>query len=395
MSLEYNSSAIQLKAHSLPSWATVSLNLESLNEFVVVDVETNGLEYYSDSMLSIAAVRFINGSVAASFYSLMKPDKKSAEGTYNTQSARAVNKITEHLIENAPSEKEVMEAFSKFVGVSPTVGHNIARFDARFIEKALKRHKISSAFGWQMFDTFSIARSVGGFEKNSLEIICRDLGIENKAAHHALADCLATGEVMVHFVNNFYSKVLRHQFTISERLRSEHIERSPVMRTKLNGEQVAEAGLSDRVSKLAVAQTIIDCGGKYLHNPLVGTSKFFKGDLEAEDRMIRKTSKFGGASGRLKKAQELADRPEKKIEFSDLNEFVETVAVPHLIKVEDMALDIEVSPDTVITCGATESLASMWRWWSGHVISVDGLSVQPVPIHNITTQVPVEVTPRI
>lgn len=379
-------SATPIQAYSIPSWVTAILNREKLNEFVVVDIETNGLDCSVDSILSIAAVRFIDGVVAANFYSLMKPVSKTDAGTYNNESARAVNKITETLIEAAPDEKEVMLKFSEFVGVSPVVGHNIARFDARFIDKAFKRHKILSAFGWQMFDTFAIARSVGGFEKNSLEVICKTLKIPNLAPHHALADCLATGELMVHFLKNHYAQVIKNEFVVCERLKSDHIDRSPLMKMSLNNQQVAEAGLSSLISRLDIAQTIVDSGGKYLHSPLKQTTKFLTGDLEAEDKMIRRTSKFGSASSKARKASELDAKSEKSIEFVDLDHFARTVAIPHLTKLTDTPLHVEIYPDEVSTSTEFLSLDSVWRDWNSHVASLEGKSTSFTSISTMTTK---------
>lgn len=381
-----SASAHPIRAYSIPSWVTAILNREKLNEFVVVDIETNGLDCGSDSVLSIAAVRFIDGVVAANFYSLMKPVSKTSDGTYNTESARSVNKITESLIEAASDEKDVMLKFSEFVGVSPVVGHNIARFDARFIDKAFKRHKILSAFGWQMFDTFAIARSVGGFEKNSLEVVCKALNIPNLAPHHALADCLATGELMVHFIKNHYSQVIKNEFIVCERLKSDHIDRSPLMKTSLNNQQVAEAGLSSLISRLDIAQTVVDSGGKYLHSPLKQTTKFLTGDLEAEDKLIRRTSKFGSASSKARKASELAAKAERSIEFVDLDHFARTLAIPHLTKLSDLPLHLEIYPDEVSTFSGYLSLDSVWKDWNTHVAVFEGRSTISTSMSAMTTK---------
>lgn len=379
MSLNNPSSPAEVKASQLPSWVSVRLNSKKITEFVVVDIETNGLEQRDNQILSIGAVRFINGKVAASFYSLSKPEIKSG-GTYTTAESTQINKITEDQVENAPLEKEVMAAFAKFVGTSVIVGHNVVRFDARFLDKALKRHKISSAFGWKLFDTFVIARSLKKFKKNSLEIICKTLGITNRAAHHALADCIATGEVMQNFLDNHYEKVIDSAFITDCQLKAIHLERSPNTSHMLTDEKIVAIGWSSLAMRIEIAQSITDAGGIYLHNTLAGTTKVLKGEVEWEDRLIRKSSSFGSAAGKMHTARTLSKKAGKSIAFDDQDTFIRAFTLPHTKRLLKTDVSIATSSETVHGVDCEQALSILWIEWDQNVERVNAMRQHPSSI---------------
>jgi DNA polymerase III epsilon subunit family exonuclease len=368
---------------------SVRLNTKKLSEFVVVDIETNGLEHKEDHILSIGAVRFVSGVPVASFYSLSRPTIMPGE-TYTTVESTEINKITEALIEAAPPEKEVMEAFAKFVGTSITVGHNIVRFDSRFIDKALKRHKINSAFGWMMFDTFVIARSFKTFEKNSLEVVCQTLGIENKSAHHALADCFATGDVMQHFLNSKYKKTIDSVFVSNGQLKAKHLDQSPSASESLSGEKIVTPGWNNQVSRLEIAQSITDAGGIFLHDTLATTTRVLEGDLDKEDTIIRKSSGFGSATGKIRKAHELNEREDKNVSFDSQDYFVQTHTLPHTKRISELEVSFVTSENVVNTVTDQQDLAGLWSNWEEHLKTLPKVRVKnPSPQRPRNRQTPV------
>lgn len=364
---------------------SVRLNYQKLSEFVVVDIETNGLEHKEDHILSIGAVRFVSGIPVASFYSLSRPTIIPGE-TYTTVESTEINKITEALIEAAPPEKDVMGAFAKFVGTSVTVGHNIVRFDSRFIDKALKRHKINSAFGWMMFDTFVIARSFKIFEKNSLEVVCKTLGIENKSAHHALADCFATGEVMQHFLDSKYKKTIDSVFVSNGQPKAKHLDQSPITSESLSGEKIVTPGWNNQVSRLEIAQSITDAGGTFLHDTLATTTRVLEGDLDKEDTIIRKRSGFGSATGKVRKAHELNEREDKNVTFDSQDYFVNTHTLPHTKKILEIEVNFSTSEEVAHNVTGEKSLLTLWTEWDQHVKTLPKVKVRPTQTRPVRTQ---------
>ena len=80
------------------------------NCYVSFDVETTGLSPISDRIVEIGATIFQNGIVQRVFSSLVNP------GISISQSASAVNHITNSMLNSAPSEKEVYSQLVDFLG---------------------------------------------------------------------------------------------------------------------------------------------------------------------------------------------------------------------------------------------------------------------------------------
>lgn len=92
------------------------VELDSHNEnsirncYIAFDVETTGLSPISDRIVEIGATFFQNGTVQRVFSSLVNP------GISISQSASAVNHITNSMLNSAPSEKEVYSQLVDFFG---------------------------------------------------------------------------------------------------------------------------------------------------------------------------------------------------------------------------------------------------------------------------------------
>lgn len=377
----HSNNRIEIDASNIPSWVSVKLNHKSLSEFVVVDVGASSFNSKDGSILSIAAVRFINGVPAAHFYTVSKPSEKTEEGTYNRKFSFSVNLLDEVTIELAPDEEDVMAAFGKFVGASPIVGHNAGRFDARLIRKAFRRHKIPSCFDSIIYDTYEIARNLNIFQNNSLAGICKELSIRQIDPHHALSDCIATGEVMLYFLKNHYNEAVNQNFFISHgTLLHGNIDKSPIVSKPINDYYVADIGLSDKFSRLAIAQTIVDNGGFYLHSILKETTVVLHGDILLEDDAIARYTKFGTASAKLARTNKLI-RTGKKIELFDLNDFIIEIADDHCTQLSNLEIDIKSSADQVSSPSGYLSITEIWENWSKHVSihSARAQSYTPIP----------------
>ena len=99
---------------------------------IVLDTETTGLDYTKERMVEFAAVRLENGVIKDSFETLINPEQ------HIRKSSIAVHGITEEMVQDAPTEAEVMPKILEFIGDYPIVAHN-AIFDYSYINEAAKR----------------------------------------------------------------------------------------------------------------------------------------------------------------------------------------------------------------------------------------------------------------
>ena len=107
------------------TWLT-SLGLSS---YVAIDLETTGLEPDQDSIIEIGAVRFVNGKAAASFQSLIQPNRQLEP------SVQERTGLPDKGLRDAPGFRDIADDFLKFVDQQPLVGHS-SDFQLTFLRSA-------------------------------------------------------------------------------------------------------------------------------------------------------------------------------------------------------------------------------------------------------------------
>lgn len=159
------------------------------HEFVVFDLETTGTEVPNDEITEIGAVKIINGRIAETFTTLVKPNQSISE---------LITKITgidDELVKDAPKIEEVMPDFYKFCEGAVLVAYNIA-FDYKFIE--YYGLKMAYKFDNPQIDAMYLARvGVPGLKRFRLKDVVERLQIPLVNAHRALNDTIATAKVFI------------------------------------------------------------------------------------------------------------------------------------------------------------------------------------------------------
>lgn len=151
--------------------------------YVVVDLETTGLDPQLEAILEIAAVRLEAGRVVASWQTLVKPP---ADVPISAASL-AIHGISAEMVADAPLIQTALVDFVTFLGEAPVVAHN-ASFDLGFLNKALATAGLP-ALANESFDTLEMSREVfPEARSHKLEALCRLLGREGAAFHRAADD---------------------------------------------------------------------------------------------------------------------------------------------------------------------------------------------------------------
>ena len=161
------------------------------DSYVVVDLETTGLSPFYDKIIEIAAVRVTDGRPEETFSTLVDPK------THISSEITALTGISDAMVKGAPDIGSAMPEFLKFAGNSTLLGHNIIRFDLRFLQNYAEMENYC-------IDTLNFAQHLkadtGGL---SLTALCSHFGVINDSAHRALSDCLATHEVYQRLKDEF------------------------------------------------------------------------------------------------------------------------------------------------------------------------------------------------
>ncbi|MEE9465016.1 MAG: 3'-5' exonuclease, partial [Candidatus Neomarinimicrobiota bacterium] len=171
------------------------LKLLELDEFVVIDFETTGLDPNEDTIIEAAAVRFSEGQPVDEFQQLINPGRPIPR-----QIVELTN-ITDEMVSDQPTIEEVGNDFIQFVGSAPLVAQNIS-FDMGFLKTMRVRLELDEEVDNQLFDTLPLARTFlyhhPGF---SLGALCEFFQLAHSGAHRAYNDALNTGHVFIKLVH--------------------------------------------------------------------------------------------------------------------------------------------------------------------------------------------------
>ena len=162
---------------------------------VVLDTETTGLEVsQGHRLIEIACVELDERRVTGREYqTYLNPGRAIAEG------ARAVTGIADEFLLDKPLFVDVVDQFLAFVEGAELVIHNAA-FDVGFLDAEFAR--LAQSRGCigdhcRVLDTLAMAREQYPGQRNSLDALCRRLGVDNsrRDMHGGLVDAQLLAEV--------------------------------------------------------------------------------------------------------------------------------------------------------------------------------------------------------
>lgn len=150
---------------------------------IYFDTETTGTRAGFDRIVELAAYDPVNDR---SFVRLINP------GIAIPQEAINIHKITDAMVQDAPSFKEVMAEFLEFCeGQIALVAHNLISFDLPFIQAECKRSAISLPGHWMYIDSLIWARRYRkDLPRHSLQYLRQLYGAPANQAHRALDDVM-------------------------------------------------------------------------------------------------------------------------------------------------------------------------------------------------------------
>lgn len=159
--------------------------LEDVNDYVVIDLETTGLDPKWDDIIEVGAVKVLNGEIIDKFQSLVNP------GYPIDPFISSLTGITNEMLSSAPDIEKVLPEFLSFLGGSIVVGHNV-NFDINFLYDScvnIMGTPISNDF----VDTMRLSRRIFTEQRHHrLVDVTKRLDVEDNIEHRALSDALKT-----------------------------------------------------------------------------------------------------------------------------------------------------------------------------------------------------------
>lgn len=154
-------------------------------EFVVIDIETDGLDFKKNNIIEIGAVK-ICGESLYYFQSLVKINKSLPS------QVSELTKINDKLLEDEGRDIEkVLEEFLDFIGDYPLVGYNL-NFDIMFINSALKQARKNQIKN-KKYDLLNYVKKEKKFLPSyKLSYVLKEYDIKEDQPHIALEDAKLT-----------------------------------------------------------------------------------------------------------------------------------------------------------------------------------------------------------
>ena len=176
---------------------------------VIYDTETTGLNFESDKIVQIAAVKVVNGAIVDEFDRYVHLDLESdLDLKVQFEQSQKVHKIKVSQIENGQQLHFVLMEFFEFVGECAVVAHNLT-FDETMLKMningANNNYRTLDAFHKFKqnvhMDTLLLTRQHFPNQQNyKLESLLKDFNLKGVNSHNALDDVKATASLLTYLI---------------------------------------------------------------------------------------------------------------------------------------------------------------------------------------------------
>ncbi|MGL5440120.1 MAG: 3'-5' exonuclease [Filifactoraceae bacterium] len=168
------------------------------NESIVIfDVESTGIDVFFDDIIQVAAIKMDRkGNEIDRFERFLVPRKSVGA------SVEVHGFSDSFLATKGEAPEVVLKDFLKFTKGTVIVGHNVF-FDLSIMRVNLSRLGLENLDIKFYYDTLEIARRFLDLKSYRLGDLVKFLNLKNIPDHNAMNDILATGELLVHLMDNY------------------------------------------------------------------------------------------------------------------------------------------------------------------------------------------------
>ncbi len=163
------------------SWQNITL--------VAFDLETTGPYPLQSEICEIAAVKWRGGDVVGEYQTLIRPNDPMSDEVI------AIHRITNEMIQGAPSVGEVIKDFYEFIGDSVIMAHH-APFDLGFLAIEFEKALLAWPSTPILCSSLLSRKLIPEAPNHKLQTLVQFLNIDGGEAHRALDDakaCLQVG----------------------------------------------------------------------------------------------------------------------------------------------------------------------------------------------------------
>ena len=271
--------------------------IEALDNYVVVDLETTGLDPQWDSIIEVAAIRVENGIEICRYQSLVNP-------SFDIDSfITELTGITNEMLSDAPSLLDVLRDFVDFIDNNVIVAHN-ANFDVNFLYDKCSEF-LDIEFSNDFVDTMRVSRRLyKDYPHHRLCDLVERFEIEGDMEHRALSDALKTYKCYEHMKSYAVNHgiVFSSLYPSPSGLRAKDIHASTTEfgeGSPVHGKEFVFTGVLEKMLRRDAVQVVVNMGGMCGDSVTKRTNYLVLGNND-----YCKTIK-GGKSSKQKKAEKL------------------------------------------------------------------------------------------
>jgi DNA polymerase-3 subunit alpha (Gram-positive type) len=167
-------------------------------EFIVLDIETTGLNANRDKITEIGAAKICNGQIVDVFSRFVNPEIPVPENIVE------LTGITDSMVKDAPIIDFVLPEFMEFAGDLPLVAHN-ADFDMSFIR--YNANRLGIKINNTVIDTLELSRKLlPRLKSHKLNIVAKNLGVVMDNHHRAVDDSRTAAQIFAKCVELLKNK---------------------------------------------------------------------------------------------------------------------------------------------------------------------------------------------
>lgn len=158
--------------------------------YVVVDLETTGLDPERDQIIEIGALDVAAGRPGRRFSTLLQP-RTPLDGQYVSPFITQLTGITNEMLAAAPQPRQALEAFGRFLGSRVVVGYNVG-FDMGFLQQQFQE-QLYRPLANDWVDLLPMAQTLFPlWPHHRLNNLASWYHVVNQDAHRALSDVETT-----------------------------------------------------------------------------------------------------------------------------------------------------------------------------------------------------------
>jgi CRISPR-associated protein Cas2 len=161
----------------------------SKDEYVVLDLETTGLDIQNSRIIEIGALLISNGTPAGEYNTFIHQDG------FLPEKIAELTGIRQKDVDAGAEFADALSSLSTFISGRLVIGYNIKQFDEKVLFNECRRHGLRSPLRKTQDILLMARRRFPDMRSHRQQVIAQRLGIAASDSHRALSDCYTCYEI--------------------------------------------------------------------------------------------------------------------------------------------------------------------------------------------------------